>query len=78
MIQEKAARKSLHFINDEELEQKDFSKYLGVYFDKKLSWSKYIEITNNKLREGIGISRKLRKYVQKESMKNLFNSFLKP
>ena len=25
------------FINDEELEQKDFAKYLAVYFDKQLS-----------------------------------------
>ena len=66
------------FINDEELEQEDFLKYFGVCFDKQLSWSRYIEITNNKLRKGIGISRKLRMYVQEEIMKNLFNSFLKP
>ena len=32
------------FINDEKLEQKDFAKYLGVYFDKQLSWSKHIEL----------------------------------
>ena len=65
------------FINDEELEQKDFAKYLGVYFDKQLSWCKHIEITN-KLHKGIGILAKLCKYVQEETMKNLFNSFLKP
>ena len=34
------------FINDEELEQKDFAKYFRVYFDERLTWS---EITNNKL-----------------------------
>ena len=66
------------FINDEELEQKDFSKYLGVYLDKQLSWSKHIEITNNKLHKGIGILIKLHNYVQEGTMKNLFNSFLKP
>ena len=66
------------FINDEELKQKDFAKYLGVYFDKQLSWSKHIETTNNKLHKGIGILANLRKYVQEETMKNLFNSFLKP
>ena len=37
------------FINDEELEQKHFTKYLGVYIDKQLSCSKHIEITHNKL-----------------------------
>ena len=66
------------FINDEELEQKDFAKYLGANFDKQLSWSKHIEITNNKLHKRIGILAKPRKYVQEETMKNLFNSFLKP
>ena len=66
------------FINDEELEQKDFAKYLGVYFNKQLSWSKHIEITNNKLHKVIGILPKPRKYVQEETIKNLFNSFLKP
>ena len=66
------------FINDEELEQKDFAKYFWVYFDKQLSWFKHTEITNNKLYKGIGILTKLRKYVPEETMKNLFNSFLKP
>ena len=65
------------FNNDEELKQKDFPKYLGVYFDKQLSWSKHIEITNNKLHKGISILTKFRKYVQEETMKNSFNSFLK-
>ena len=66
------------FINDEELEQKEFAKYLGVYFDKHLSWSKHIEITNNKLLKRTGILAKLRQYVQEETIKNLFISFLKP
>lgn len=30
------------------LEQKDFGRYVGVYFDKQMSWSKHIEITNSK------------------------------
>ena len=53
------------FINDEELEQKDLAKYLGIYFDKQLLWSKHIEITNNKLHRGIGILTKLRMFKKK-------------
>lgn len=30
-------------INNEELEQNDYAKYLGIYIDKKLSWRKQIE-----------------------------------
>ena len=42
---------------------KDFAKYLQVYFEKQLlSWSKHIKITNNKLYKGIGISTKLCQY----------------
>ena len=66
------------FINDEELEQKDFAKHLGAYFEKQLSWSKHIQITKNKLHKGNGNLKKLRKYVQEQTTKNLFNSFLKP
>ena len=80
MTQEKTVWKNLllsYLLIDEELEQKDFAKYLGVYFDKQLSWSKHNEITNNKLHKGIGISTKLFKHVQEETIKNLFNSFLK-
>ena len=47
------------FINDEELEQTNLAKYLGVYIDKQLSWSKHIEITNNKYDKRIGIRKKL-------------------
>ena len=28
-------------IGDEKLQQKDFAKYLGVYFDDNLSWKKH-------------------------------------
>ena len=65
-------------IGNNELEQKDSAKYLGVYFDKKLSWDKQIDYTNNKLNRGIGTLKKLRKYVQENILKNIFNSFSKP
>ena len=36
------------FIEKEKLEQKDTGKYLGIYFDKNLTWNKHIEcITAN-------------------------------
>ena len=35
------------FINNEELEQKDFTKYLEVHSDKQLSSSKHIKIKKN-------------------------------
>ena len=47
--------------------------WLNIYFYKQLSWSKHIEMANNKLPKGVGILTKLRKYVKKKTMKNLFN-----
>ena len=79
------ARKNLKYnpnvkicIENNELEQKDSAKYLGVYFDKRLSWDVQLNYTNAKLSRGIGILKKLRKYVQENILKNLFNSFIKP
>ena len=40
-------------VSKSELEQKDHAKYLGVFFDKHLSWAKHIEYTNIKLSSGV-------------------------
>ena len=42
------------YIDKSELEQKDHAKYLGVFFDKCLSWEKHIEYANIKLSRRIG------------------------
>ena len=44
------------FIDKEELEQKDTAKYLGIYFNKNLTWNKInIAYINCKLNRGIGV-----------------------
>ena len=47
-------------INNEELEQKDYAKYLGLFVDKNLSWRKQTENTTCKFNRGIRILKKLR------------------
>ena len=49
-----------------------------MYFDKRLSWNKHIQYTNSKISRGLGILRKIRNYVQEKTLKNIFNSFIKP
>ena len=56
------------FIDKEELEQKDTAKYIGIYFDNKLTWNKDIEHINCKLNRGIGILRKIRKFVHEKTL----------
>ena len=65
-------------IEDEKLQQKDFAKYLGVYFDNNLSWKKNIEMTNIKVDKGLGILRKMRDFLLEKILKNLYNAFIKP
>ena len=66
------------YIGSDQLEHKETAKYLGVYFDKKLSWNKHIQYTNSKISRGLGILSKVRNYVQEKTLKNIFNSFIKP
>ena len=65
------------YIQNQILEPKDKAKYLGVYTDKQLSWDRHIEHINSKLNRGKGILRKLRCYLQQDSLRSIYNSFLK-
>ena len=65
------------YIENQILEPKDTTKYLGVYIDKQLSWYRHIEHINSKLNRGIGILRKLRRYLQQDSLRSIYSSFLK-
>ena len=65
-------------IGDDKLLEKDFAKYLGVYFDNNLSWKKHIEVTNIAVNKGVGILKKIGDFLQKKQFKNLYNAFIKP
>ena len=52
-------------INDENLKQEAFSKYLGVLIDEKLNWKQHINQLNTKISKSIGILYKLRYLVPK-------------
>ena len=65
-------------IGNSELEQKNSSKYLGIYFDKRLSWDTHIDYINNEINRGIGIIKKIRYFVKKNTLKNIYYSFVKP
>ena len=63
-------------LGNEKLKVKEFAKYLrGIYIDSKLTWEKQIQITNAKLRKGIGIIRTMRHFLQENQLKLLFSAF---
>ena len=63
-------------INDEQLKQENYSKYLGVLIDDKLNWKQHINQLNNKISKSIGILYKLRNLVPKCTLVTLYNSFI--
>ena len=55
------------YIGSDELEHKEIAKYLGLYFDNRLSWNKHVQYTNSKISRGLGILKKIRNYVQEKT-----------
>ena len=54
------------------------TKFLGVIIDDKLKWTAHIQYIKNKLSKSIGILYKCRNYFDKETMRNLYFSFIYP
>ena len=66
------------YINDEKLEEKQFTKYLEVFIDKHLTWKQHIHYVNLKISRGIGLLAKLRHFVPKNTLRTLYYAFIQP
>ena len=53
-------------------------KYLGVILDSKMSWVQHITYVKSKVSKGIGIMYQARKYLDKNSLINLYNNYIYP
>ena len=60
---------------NEKLQKVDSTKYLGVYIDKKLNWSVHINYINQKLCKSLGVLSKLRHYLKKDCLKQIYFAF---
>ena len=63
-------------INGVDVEEKEVTKYLGVFIDNKLTWRSHIEHVKTKLSRGNGMISKIRYYVNDMCLLNLFYSFI--
>ena len=63
-------------LNGTAVEEKEVTKYLGVFIDNKLSWKSHIEHVRTKLARGNGMISKIRYYVNDQCLLNLFYSFI--
>ena len=65
-------------IDNQPIEEKTKTKYLGVIIDNKLTWKEHLKEINCKLRKGTGILYKIRDFVPQSVLKSLYYSFIQP
>ena len=63
-------------MNEVSVDEKEVTKYLGVFIDDKLNWKSHTEHGRAKMSKGTGMISKIRYYVDKTCLLNLFYSFV--
>ena len=63
-------------INNEELNEVDQAKYLGVTMDNKLNWNAHLNNTKLRLSKGISMLAKIRHYIQASALRSLYFTFI--
>lgn len=66
------------YINNRQLKRVEYTKFLGVIIDDKLSWNEHVKYIKNKMSKGIGILCKARKLLNVSTLVNIYNSFIYP
>ena len=66
------------YINKNPIERKSSTQFLGIIIDNKLNWSAHITYTKNKISKSIGIIYKIRKFMDKQTLRNMYFSFIYP
>ena len=65
-------------INEQKLTEKVYAKYLGVLFDNKLTWQYQTEHICSKLIKGNAMLAKIRHFIPKKTIKNVYNALIQP
>ena len=71
-------RKNLIEIDGVIIETVNWTKFLGIIVDNKLTWTQHINELCNKVAKGIGINRKVRHILNRKSLINLYYTFIFP
>lgn len=69
---------NINIENIENIESKNYIKYLEVYIDKHLNWQPQIQHINNKIARNAGILTILRHYVEFNMLKNIYYASIYP
>ena len=63
-------------LNNTTQERVNSIKFLGVILDKNINWNRHIELVENKISRSNGILYRTSPYLDKESLKNIYFSFI--
>ena len=66
------------YIQDKIIQQVEYTKFLGIFIDCKMSWINHINHVKSKVAKGIGILCKARKYLKRSTLLTLYYSFIYP
>ena len=61
-----------------DLQSNVYIKYLGVLMDKNLSWKHHIDAIATKISENVGLTAKLRHYVPRKILLNIYKLLIHP
>jgi hypothetical protein len=65
-------------IDQDKIKQVHHSRLLGVEIDEKLSWNKHVENVAKKATSGIGAIRRIRDFVDRETLISIYNALVRP
>ena len=65
-------------INNNIVDHINNTKFLGVIIDSKLNWTAHILYIKSKISKSIGILLKIRKFLQNNTMRNMYFTFIYP
>ena len=60
------------------VEEKETTKYLGVFIDNELNWKQHIQYVKTKLSKALGVISKIKYFTSKKVLTNLYYSFVQP
>ena len=65
-------------IDDFTIKRTKVVKYLGLVVDNALTWSQHIDYISNKIAQGVGILKRTRSFLPKQSLLTLYQSMIEP
>ena len=66
------------YINGNNISNTNSTKFLGVIIDSKLNWCEHIQYIKNKISKSNGILYKIRHFLDKNTLRNMYFTFVYP